>query len=104
MIVRIAKRAMWLAALIPLAGVAGEVPGIEDCVQKFTAKRLPAGTKVHIEQSPEIERWSVREGPLVRVSFDVIGADTGKHYGSARCVFDRRGDLVSVYSIARASE
>lgn len=103
MIVRSARRAMWLVAFIPLAGMAGEVSGIEECVQQFTAQRLPAGTRVRIEQSPQIEQLNGRRGPLVRVNFDAIGADTGTYYGSARCVLDRRGDLVSVYPIARVN-
>ncbi|MBB6095135.1 hypothetical protein HNQ60_004025 [Povalibacter uvarum] len=98
---RFARRAMLLAALAtlasPIASQAAGTHGVDACMKKFINGQLPEGTTVRIGEPEGISGADFRLGSRPRIVVHAVGETTGKDYGSARCVVNRRGDLVAMY-------
>lgn len=99
---RFVKYVAALAALTPLVSEAGVVSGVEECTQKFIEKRVPGETEIRFEHDPRLTEEKFRYGRVTRATLQAVGMESGAHYGAARCVLDRRGELIGVYFISRA--
>ncbi len=99
---RFAKYMTALAVLAPLASQAGVVSGVEECTQKFIEKRVPGDAEVRFEHDPRLTEEKFRYGTVTRATLQAVGTESGTYYGSARCILDRRGELLGVYFISRA--
>lgn len=79
----------------PMLAHAKNTGSTDACIEAFVDGYLPAGHPLKIVKRDEgSSRFSMRSS-VIRVS--AKGKKTGKSYGSATCVVDRKGELVAMY-------
>jgi len=78
----------------PMLAQAKSTDSIDACIDAFVEAQLPAGHPLQIVKRDEGNRRSARSA-MIQVT--AKGKKSGKNYGSATCVVDRKGELVAMY-------
>ncbi|PZN32578.1 MAG: hypothetical protein DIU71_07210 [Proteobacteria bacterium] len=93
----VAIAGMFAVSAVPLAASAGPAQALDACLESYVETYVPAGHPIKLikqrERRAPFTEFSQSSGPYT-IAIEARGTESGKLYGSARCIADARGHVI----------